>query len=95
MSDAVTTSQNGKKVFLTCQACGAVSAEMPITPVLTGIYWCGLCGEWGFDFDIVGLTNEQMWPSQLDLVKISGPLGPDGAEGPERPINLSPRWTKP
>jgi hypothetical protein len=96
MSDALILSQDGKSAVLTCQNpdCGATSAPIRVTPVASGTYWCGICGEWGFNFDIVGLTEEQMWPEGLDLVKLSGPLGPDGAAGSEIPVNINPRWIK-
>jgi hypothetical protein len=94
MSDAVTTSEDGRSVTLTCQEpdCGAVSAPIPITPALNGIFWCGVCGEWAFDFDVVGLTEEEMWPDGLDLTRLAGPLGPDGDAGGRVPPNVNPRW---
>lgn len=91
MSDAVTTSADGKSVILTCQnpGCGAVSSSIRITPVAAGDYWCGVCGEWGFNFDIVGLT-------EIPAAEIlSGPLGPDGVQGGKVPVNISPRWLLP
>lgn len=94
--DAVTTSMDGRAVILTCQnpACGAVSTPIRLIPTPSGNYWCGLCGEWGFDFDLVGLTEEQTWPDRLALVDI-GPLGPEGVDGGHAVLNVTPRWAKP
>ena len=70
----ITTTEDGEAIFLTCQFCEAQSEPIPFES--EGIFYCGVCHEWGA---VVPPVQASKWKPEMgdmdkeDVTFLSGP----------------------